>query len=89
MNPELIGFVATGLTTGSLFPQVWKIYKTKDASSISLYMYSMYFVGILLWVYYGFYLNSVPIHVSNFFGFIFSLAIIIMKIRYSRKVLGK
>ena len=82
MNMEIIGFVATGLTTGSLVPQVIKIYKTKDVSSISLSMYVMYFVGILMWIAYGFHLDSTPIHVSNFFGFIFSLSIIIMKIRY-------
>ncbi|MEK6828796.1 MAG: SemiSWEET transporter [Nanoarchaeota archaeon] len=79
---EIIGFVATGLTTGSLVPQVIKIYRTKDASSISLSMYVMYFVGILMWIAYGFHLDSTPIHISNFFGFIFSLSIIIMKIRY-------
>lgn len=81
---ELVGFVATSLTTGSLIPQVIKIYRTKDVSSISLYMYVMYFVGILLWIAYGFHLNSLPIHVSNFFGFTFSLSIITMKIKYGR-----
>lgn len=79
---EFVGFIATGLTTGSLVPQVLKMYKTKDVSSISLNMYIMYFTGILLWVAYGFHLNSIPIHVSNFFGFVFSLSIIWMKIKY-------
>ncbi len=85
IDMDLIGFVATGLTTGSLIPQVLKIYRTKDVSSISLSMYLMYFIGILIWIVYGFHLQSVPIHVSNFFGFSFSLAIIIMKIKYGGK----
>ncbi len=82
---ETIGFVATGLTTGSLIPQVIRIYRTKDVSAISLNMYLMYFIGILLWIAYGFHLKSVPIHVSNFFGFSLSLAIIVMKVKYSGK----
>ncbi len=85
-NMDILGFVATGLTTGSLVPQVIKIYKTKDVSSISLSMYIMYFSGILLWIGYGFHLNLLPIHISNFFGFIMSLFIIVMKIKYNQKV---
>ena len=81
---EAIGFVATGLTTGSLIPQVVRIYRTKDVAAISLGMYLMYFIGILLWIAYGFHLKSIPIHVSNFFGFSLSLAIIIMKLRYTK-----
>lgn len=86
MDMDFLGFVATGLTTGSLVPQIIKIYRTKDVSSISLSMYIMYFTGILMWMGYGFYLNSLPIHISNFFGFIFSLFIMIMKIKYDKKI---
>ena len=85
MNIDILGFVATALTTGSLIPQVLKTYKTKDVSSISLSTYIMYFIGILIWIVYGFYLKSTPIHVSNFFGLIFSTSIIIMKIKYEKR----
>lgn len=79
---DIMGFVATFLTTGSLLPQVIKVFKTKNATDISLNMYVMYFIGILFWIAYAFSLNSIPIHISNFFGFVFSLSMIIMKIKY-------
>lgn len=81
---DILGFVATFCTTGSIFPQIVKVFKTKNVSDISLSMYTMYFIGILFWIVYAFSLNSIPIHISNFFGFIFSLSMIIMKLKYRK-----
>lgn len=86
---DILGLVATGCTTGSMIPQVIKMYKTKDVSSISLGMYILYFVGILFWIAYAFHLDSIPIHISNFFGFMFSLMIIIMKLKYGKNDIVK
>ena len=82
MNVDTLGFIATLCTTGSMLPQIIKVFKTKNVSDISLGMYVIYFIGILFWIVYAFYLESTPIHVSNFFGFLFSLSMIIMKIKY-------
>jgi len=85
MSSDIIGFIAVAMTTGSLVPQIIKMYNTKDVSAISLSTYIMYLVGILIWIVYGVQLNSIPVHVSNFFSLIFSLSIITMKIRYGKK----
>ena len=84
INIDILGFVATFCTTGSILPQIIKVFKTKNVSDISLSMYIMYFIGILFWIVYAFSLNSVPIHISNFFGFVFSLSMIIMKLKYRK-----
>lgn len=55
---EIIGFLAAILTTVAFFPQVIKVYKTQNTQSISLSMYIVFSIGILLWLVYGFYLNS-------------------------------
>ena len=55
---EIIGLVAAFITTASFLPQVFKTYKTKDTSGLSLTMYLTFFVGIVLWLIYGIHLKS-------------------------------
>lgn len=62
---ELIGTVAALLTTGSFVPQVYKTWKTKDAKSLSLPMVLLLFLGVLLWITYGFLITSIPILAAN------------------------
>jgi len=79
---EMIGLVAGCLTTGSFIPQVFKIFKTRDVSGISLVMYIAFTVGVLLWCIYGFSHGQVSIILAN--GITLALAAVIlgMKIRY-------
>nr|WP_321241043.1 SemiSWEET transporter [uncultured Tolumonas sp.] len=81
-STELLGLVAGCLTTGSFIPQVIKILKTRDVSSISLVMYVAFTVGVLLWCVYGLINGQAAIVASN--GITLTLASIIlgMKIRY-------
>ena len=52
INPifEIIGLSAAFLTTSAFIPQVYKIYKDKNADGISLTMYIILFIGVLLWL---------------------------------------
>lgn len=62
---ELIGTIAAVLTTGSFVPQVYKTWKTKDAKSLSLPMVLLLFLGVCLWITYGFLIMSIPILAAN------------------------
>lgn len=79
---EVIGLVAAFITTASFLPQVFKTYKTKDTSGLSLTMYITFFIGIVLWLIYGIYLNSLPMILANSITAISSLFLIIMKLKY-------
>ena len=79
-----IGMVAGLLTTAAFIPQVWKIYRTKSGKDISGRMFSMFSVGIVLWLIYGILLESMPLILSNAVTLVLSLTIIGLKIRYSR-----
>ena len=79
---EILGFVAAFLTTASFIPQAVKVIKTKHTQDLSLYMYSMFFVGVGLWLVYGIIINSIPIILANFITLIFSGIILFMKIKY-------
>lgn len=50
---EILGYSAAFLTTISFLPQALLILETKDTQALSLGMYSLFTVGILLWLVYG------------------------------------
>lgn len=79
---ELLGYLAAILTTISFFPQVVKIYKTKETKSISLSMYIVLIIGVLLWLIYGVYLKSMPMILANAVTLVLLIYILIMKIKY-------
>ena len=57
---EIVGLVAAIITTAAFLPQVFKTYKTKDTSGLSLSMYISFLFGVVLWLIYGFHLKSFP-----------------------------
>jgi MtN3 and saliva related transmembrane protein len=81
---DIIGSLAAALTTVSFVPQAWQIFKTKDVSGISLAMYSMFTVGVTLWLVYGIALQSWPVILANCVTAPVALAILSMKLRYRK-----
>ena len=79
---EAIGVVAAVLTTASFLPQVWHSFKTRDVSGISLGMYSVFTVGIALWLVYGLLIGAWPLILANGITLAFALAILVMKLRF-------
>ncbi|AOW17401.1 hypothetical protein LPB03_07965 [Polaribacter vadi] len=79
---EIIGFFAAILTTVAFFPQVIKVYKTKETKSISLSMYIVFSIGVLFWLIYGLHLKSLPIVLANAITLISSIYILHMKIKH-------
>jgi len=81
---DIIGLVAGALTTAAFVPQVWKIYRTKSGKDVSARMFTLLSVGVVLWLVYGILLQSLPLILTNGITLLLSLAIIALKIRYSR-----
>jgi MtN3 and saliva related transmembrane protein len=79
---DLIGYAAASLTTFSFVPQAWLTFKTKDVSGISKGMYSVFTLGISLWLGYGLLLNAWPIVIANVITLALSSAILVMRFRY-------
>ena len=63
-------------------PQIAKIIREKDASSISLKMYAVTTSGFVLWVTYGLLQHSWPITVSNGVMLALAATILVLKLRY-------
>ena len=79
---DSIGTVAACLTTASFVPQVWHTLRSRDVSGISLGMYSLFTLGVTLWLVYGILLAAWPIIIANAITTALALAILVMKLRY-------
>lgn len=85
MDPAtLLGLIAATLTTLSFVPQLTKVWRTKSADDLSIGMFSVFSLGILLWLIYGILRADLPLIVANTVTLALSLAILALKIRYSR-----
>ena len=62
---EWIGFAAASLTTASFVPQAWLTFRTRDVRGISLGMYSVFTLGVALWLAYGWLLQAWPVVAAN------------------------
>ena len=79
---DVIGSVAAVLTTASFIPQAWHSFKTRDVSGISLSMYSVFTLGVALWLLYGVLLQSWPLMIANSITLVLAAAILGMKLRF-------
>ena len=79
---DWIGTAAACLTTISFVPQAWQTFRTRNVSGISLGMYSLFTVGVALWLVYGVLIASWPIIIANAITTSLALAILVMKLRY-------
>tara|TARA_B100001939_G_scaffold327822_1_gene322522 strand:- start:8723 stop:8983 length:261 start_codon:yes stop_codon:yes gene_type:complete len=62
---EIIGLIAAVCTTFAFIPQVMKVWKTRQTRDLSLRMYSIMFIGIILWLVYGIRIDSLSIIMAN------------------------
>ena len=79
---DWIGSLAAFLTTASFIPQAWQTFRTRDVSGISLGMYSLFTMGVALWLVYGILLVAWPIIIANAITTSLALMILVMKLHY-------
>jgi MtN3 and saliva related transmembrane protein len=79
---DLIGSLAGTLTTAAFVPQALRVWRTRSARDISLWMYLVFVTGVALWLIYGVLIGSVPVILANVVTFALALFILIVKIRH-------
>ena len=82
---EWIGYLAAFLTTCAFTPQAVQSWRTRDLSGISLGMYSLFTLGVGLWLVYGLIIEKWPLILANAITFALALSILVLKLRYLRK----
>ncbi len=79
---ELFGYLAAALTTISFVPQVIHVWRSKQTKDISLGMYSVFTLGIVVWLIYGLMLGSWPIIIANSITIVLAGSVLAMKLKY-------
>lgn len=81
---EIIGLIAAVLTTSAFLPQVYRTWKTKDVSGLSLPMLLLFFIGIVLWFVYGIYIESLSMILANAITIVSSFLLVYFKLKYQK-----
>jgi MtN3 and saliva related transmembrane protein len=82
MNFEWFGYAAAALTSGSFIPQAILTIRTRDTRGISLGMYSMFAIGVALWLTYGIAIGSWPMIAANTLTLALAITILALKLRF-------
>lgn len=79
------GFAAGTFCTLAYLPQAVHSYRTKSVQDIALTMLISLNVGLLLWVCYGFLIQSLPIILPNAVTFLLAFPLLILRLKYGRR----
>jgi MtN3 and saliva related transmembrane protein len=77
-----IGVLAALCSMSSFIPQAHKIFRERDASSVSVRMCVIMVAGFALWTLYGVLLKSWPLVGSNLVSLALASLILMLKLRY-------
>ena len=78
----VVGMAAGFLTTVAFVPQAAKIWKTRSAKDLSLPAFSVFTLGVALWLGYGVLKQELPIIVWNAVTLAIAGAILAMKRKF-------
>jgi MtN3 and saliva related transmembrane protein len=79
---DAVGVAAALCSMSSFVPQVVKIWRERDASSVSLRMYLVTVTGFALWTVYGVLLGSWPLIGSNLVSLSLAATILALRLRF-------
>jgi MtN3 and saliva related transmembrane protein len=79
---QLLGLAAGSLTTAAFFPQVIKTWKSRSAKDLSLGMFSLFCVGVLLWLVYGLIVRDIPVIAANLLTLMLASTLLFFKLRF-------
>ena len=79
---NMVGFIAAIFTTFAFVPQVIKVWRTRSTADISLGMYSLFTLGVALWLAYGILLDAWPIILANIVTLLLAGAVLVMKVKF-------
>lgn len=82
---SLVGAAAALCSMASFTPQIVKIWRERDASSVSLRMYVVTVTGFALWTTYGVMQGAWPIILANTVCLLLSATVLALKWRFSRR----
>jgi len=79
---SLLGLVAGAFTTIAFLPQVLKTWRSRSAKDLSLGMFSIFTLGVAMWLVYGFMINDLPVILANVVTLILASTLLFFKLRW-------
>ncbi|HEY0064321.1 MAG TPA: SemiSWEET transporter [Telluria sp.] len=80
-----LGFAAAFCTTGAFVPQVMMVWRQRGAPGISSGMYSIFILGVALWMFYGLAMQSWPVVIANAVTLVLASCVLGMKWYFGRR----
>jgi MtN3 and saliva related transmembrane protein len=82
---EAFGHIGAFLTAVTFIPQVYKIWKTKSATDLSLTMILIILMSTIVWLVYAVALMLWPVIIANSIVFLLDLMLLYFKFAYGKK----
>lgn len=79
---QLIGLAAGMLTTIAFLPQVIKTWKSRSAKDLSLGMFSLFCLGVAMWLAYGILVWDIPVIAANLMTLMLASTLLFFKLRF-------
>jgi MtN3 and saliva related transmembrane protein len=79
---QLLGLAAGMLTTIAFLPQVIKTWKSRSAKDLSLGMFSMFCLGVAMWLAYGLLVRDIPVIAANLLTLMLASTLLFFKLRF-------
>lgn len=77
-----IGLMAGTLTTVAFVPQLAKAWKSRSTSDLSWGTVTIFSMGVVLWLVYGLWIDSLPVILANTVTLILQLGIVSLKVKH-------
>lgn len=81
---QLLGLLAGSLTTAAFLPQVVKTWRSRSAKDLSLGMFSLFCLGVAMWLVYGLMVNDVPVIAANLVTLLLASTLLFFKLRFKQ-----
>ena len=81
---ESLATITGVVSSFAMLPQIYRIFKRKSAKDISIWTYLYMLVAGIIWILYGFNIQSYPIWVTNLIGSLTMIGIIFGWFLYGR-----
>ena len=79
---QVLGLVAGSLTTAAFLPQVIKTWKSRSAKDLSLGMFSLFCLGVTMWLIYGLAVKDIPVIAANLLTLLLASTLLFFKLRF-------
>ena len=77
-----LGLAAGTLTTAAFVPQLAKAWRSKSTNDLSWGMLVTFSTGVLLWLIYGVWIDSLPVILANAVTLLLQAGIVSLKIKH-------